>query len=208
MSKRNDTRIERHCEKCHKVFTTTKWYIEKGWAKFCSRTCKDLKNGTLEERFWKFVVKGESVNDCWEWVGSKSARRYGHLGKGQKLLKAHRYSWELHNNQQVPDGMSICHKCDNPECTNPLHLFVGTHQENMDDMMAKGRRPPITGTRQWKCRFTEEQVIDIRSMHTDGHSRKEICDKYNANSSIIGKIVNGKLWRHLLPIQDGSTEQT
>lgn len=206
MSKRKYTRIERHCEKCQLVFMAPKFNVDRGWGRFCSRKCKDQQNGTLHERFWRFVVKGSAIDECWRWIGSKGPRGYGAIGDGSKNLRAHRLSWEMHNSQKIPDGMEVCHRCDNPECTNPSHLFVGTHQENMDDMMAKGRRPPTTGTRQWKSRFTEDQVIDIRKMHADGFARKEICDKYNANSSIIGKIVNGKLWRHLLPIQDGSTE--
>jgi len=92
---------------------------------------------TSEERFWTKVQKTDS---CWLWLGSRtSAKGYGQfIANGRRYL-ASRYSWELHNGQPIPDGLIVCHHCDNPQCVNPAHLFTGTYQDNMDDRGAKGR---------------------------------------------------------------------
>lgn len=76
--------------------------------------------------------------DCWEWVGTKNADGYGLLIWDGKQYLAHRVSYELHR-RPVPEGLFICHTCDNPSCVNPAHLYAGTHQDNMDDKVARGR---------------------------------------------------------------------
>jgi hypothetical protein len=100
----------------------------------------ELTRPTLEERFWSKVVR-PSLAECWGWAGSKS-HGYGQmssgLGRGNAPLKAHRLSYELHYGP-VPKGLEVCHSCDNPECSNPLHLWLGTHHDNMRDAANKGR---------------------------------------------------------------------
>lgn len=90
------------------------------------------------ERFWRFVrFNGE----CWEWTGSRSRRGYGRLKVDGRPVETHRYSYELHCGA-IPDGLLVLHKCDNPPCVNPLHLFLGTQLDNVRDMFRKGRNPP------------------------------------------------------------------
>ena len=95
---------------------------------------------TLEEFFWARVVKSDN---CWEWTGKKQSSGHGQviLHRGAKQLGAHRVSWEIHNGS-IPKGMYVCHKCDNPSCMNPDHLFIGTNLDNIKDMWAKGRGKP------------------------------------------------------------------
>lgn len=94
------------------------------------------KYASVEERLKNFKV--DSVTGCHVWQGSTVAG-YGHLYVDGKLKLAHRVSWELAKGE-IPEGLFVLHKCDNPPCINPEHLFAGTHEDNMKDMDAKGRR--------------------------------------------------------------------
>src|SRR5688572_5586831 len=87
-------------------------------------------------RFWSKVDK---TTTCWLWVGTRHYKGYGDFApSGQKKVKAHRYSWELHKGK-IPNGMQVLHRCDNPPCVNPDHLFIGTNRDNVSDAIAKGR---------------------------------------------------------------------
>ena len=93
--------------------------------------------------FWKKVEKTER---CWNWTAAKNEKGYGFFGIIGKTDRSHRISWVL-NNGQIPDNLFVCHKCDNPKCVNPAHLFLGTNKDNVDDMVAKQRnsKPPSMG---------------------------------------------------------------
>lgn len=97
-------------------------------------------NGTLRERFWDKVQTGPG---CWAWLAHKNNKGYGMIqpgGKGNKVL-AHRVAWVLLRGP-IPEGKNVLHRCDNPQCTNPEHLFLGSHRDNMLDKHAKGRAYP------------------------------------------------------------------
>lgn len=89
------------------------------------------RRAPIADRFWAKVEKTEG---CWEWTGSKSRKGYGQFNEG----RAHRVSWEMHNGP-IPEGMFVCHHCDNPPCVRPDHLFIGDNAANMRDAFAKGR---------------------------------------------------------------------
>lgn len=100
-------------------------------------------NEPLEVRFWKRVATA-GPDECWEWTGSRHKRGgYGQvtatINGVRRPWKAHRIAWELANTAEVPEGLEVCHTCDNPPCCNPTHLFVGSHADNMADMKSKGR---------------------------------------------------------------------
>ena len=97
----------------------------------------------LERLLSKIVV--DSVTDCWVWQGGKNNINYGMMRDGKKMRTVHRVSYEEHSQTKIPIGMSILHSCDNTLCANPAHLTIGTHQQNMRDMFAKGRAKPFGG---------------------------------------------------------------
>jgi hypothetical protein len=102
-----------------------------------------LNPKTAEERFWAKVNKAEGLGpagDCWEWTAAKTTAQYGAFMKvkGVQIL-AHRFSYELTHGDIGDRKLFVCHRCDNPACVNPAHLFLGSHQQNVDDKMSKGR---------------------------------------------------------------------
>jgi hypothetical protein len=97
----------------------------------------------LERMLGKIIV--DSVTDCWVWQGGKNNINYGLMRDGKKMRTVHRVSYEEHSQTKIPIGMSILHSCDNTLCANPAHLTMGTHQQNMRDMFAKGRAKPFGG---------------------------------------------------------------
>lgn len=120
---------EKPCSRCGSVFT-----LAYNHQAFCSDEC----------RFWAKVAKA-GADDCWLWTGTKPAFGHGQFVVNSRVVYAHRFSWELVNGKLPPgDDVCVLHKCDVPACVNPSHLFVGTREENLADMRAKGRgqNPP------------------------------------------------------------------
>jgi len=141
----------------------------------------------IEDRFWdKVDIKG--ADECWEWTAWKNNRGYGQIGLGRKLVLAHRVSWELKNGP-IPKGMEVLHKCDNPACVNPNHLFTGSQKDNMDDMAEKGRRP--MGKDVWNAKLTKEDVVKIRESNK---KQAELAAIYDVTQSHISDIISHRRW--------------
>lgn len=143
-------------------------------------------------RFWKYIDKSKGESECWEWVGAKLRTGYGTLGVQGKTRLTHRMMWEL-TNGPIPEGIFICHHCDNPRCCNPKHLFAGTQLENIRDMIRKGRESTHFGETSVSAKLTTKQVIEIRETYAQGEiTQKELAKKYGIVGSTVSRIVTGK----------------
>ena len=143
-------------------------------------------------RFEEKVRRDE--DGCWYWQGSISGRGYGGLSVDGKWRRAHRVAWTLANNMPIPDGLHVMHSCDNPSCVNPEHLSVGTHDDNMQDMVKKGRAR--SGEGHCNSKLSEEQVLEIRRSTLSG---RRLALIYGVSNSTIGKIRRRSIWKHIPP---------
>lgn len=137
-----------------------------------------------EERFWEKVDK-KSDDECWGWLGPLFPKGYGRTSNSSG---AHRLSYTL-SYGEIPEGMLVCHHCDNPPCVNPKHLFLGTPKDNSDDKVLKERHSK-------KFSFAEIEEI-ISQYNTGEYSESEIAKKYGVRSQIINNIVNKKNYNYL-----------
>lgn len=146
-----------------------------------------------------FRVGKIAVTDsgCIEWMGYRSTANYGVVqSKVHGSIGAHRVSLGIALGHPVPKGKHVLHRCDNPPCVNPDHLFIGTDQDNVDDMVAKGRHSH--GSAHPNCRLTEDQVREIRTRRaTEGTYWKTLAADYNVSVATIQKILEGKMWKHV-----------
>ncbi len=154
---------------------------------------------TLSDRFHSGYEINSWTNDCWIWQRSKDKNGYGYIKKDKKTTKAHRVSYGLHYGEFPPE-LWVLHRCDNPSCVNPEHLFLGTALENNHDMIRKGRgRYPgahLKGSTNGRSKLTEEDVLWIRSNYKWG-SGPQLALKYGVHVGVIRRVIQQRSWKHI-----------
>ncbi len=194
------------CERCGHPFQVPAAWTRRSKSprRFCSRAClgqhqREIASTRRIEHFWGHVQRGDG-NACWVWIGVRNSIGYGCVSSGHdKTTPAHRFAWELVNGP-IPAGMYICHRCDNPPCVRPDHLFLGTHLDNMADMVAKGRgkNPRFLGEEHPRAKLTEDDVRAIWARHRAGlESNRKLAKEYMVGRAAIDKIIRRENWAHI-----------
>ena len=150
--------------------------------------------------FWE-RVEIKTFKECWPWQRSLSGNGYGAF----QYRGSHQWAWMIHNKQEIPKGMHVCHSCDNPICCNPHHLFLGTNADNMRDKMEKGRQSRINGEAIGTSKLTEDIVIRLMNEWVAGSSAKALAERYEVDASTVGDIVNGENWKHVVGMPGAPT---
>ncbi len=196
MPKYKLTTVQHVCETCNSTFFPSLSNFTKGRCRFCCRECYRLGiKVPLANRFKRHISQPDA-NGCILWTSTRHRDGYGmiHVKTGKRMALAHRVAYELANGP-VPEGMFVCHTCDNRLCVNPSHLFVGTHRENMDDMFSKNRE--ARGEKLPQSKLSESSVISIRTEFANGSTCTELGRKHCVSHSSITNVIRRVTWKHV-----------
>jgi hypothetical protein len=150
----------------------------------------------VAERFWSKVDKKGPL-DCWEWTAGLRRHGYGqfNVDTGRRSRPAHRIAWELHYGP-IHEGLHVLHRCDNPPCCNPAHLFLGTHIDNVADMMAKKRNWTPRGDKSGMAKLSQDDIAYLFERTRAGDAQARLAEHFGVSSSTISRILSGKRWAH------------
>ena len=137
-----------------------------------------------EAAFWKLV---DQSGDCWEWRGRRDEQGYGFASR----KRAHRAAWEFANGR-IRAGLCVCHRCDNPKCVRPDHLFLGSRAVNNADMRQKGRQ--ARGSRVPQAKLTERRVRELRVLKQEGWSSTDLARWFGVSGTTVCHVLQGKVW--------------
>ena len=149
---------------------------------------------TPTERLYEKTRRDQSTG-CLEFQGYRIKKGYGYIGtENGKTTTTHRLAWQIAHGP-IPEGMFVLHKCDNPPCCNPDHLFLGTNKDNMDDRSNKQRQ--ARGSRMGSSKLVESDIPVIRKRLSAGETHRSIAKSYGVSSPIITYINTGRTWKHI-----------
>ena len=190
------------CNRCGHTWRSKLKHQPVGCAKCYSDCWNRPRRQKPEERFWTYVEKAAS---CWRWKGGHNRLGYGKCRLGAITTGAHRAAYQL-THGQIPQGLWVLHRCDVPDCVNPEHLFLGTAQDNTDDMWQKGRgsrqpRTSLPGEKNPSAKLTEAEVKKIRKQYavlipnaTKLATEDALSQQFKVSKSQIRNIITGKNW--------------
>ena len=181
-------KIRLYCQSCREGFW--RYPSQAKTAKYCSRSChNESKRIPIENRFW-VKAKVAGPNDCWDWSAARNSGGYGYVKVSGRQASAPRVAWALMYGD-IPEGLQVCHSCDNRLCVNPAHLFLGTPLENNQDKTRKGRERYLSGEQNPMAKLTQQQVIAIRN---DNRIQRLIADEYGVNQRTVSDIKTYNKW--------------
>ena len=151
------------------------------------------KNKWVKSLEQRFLEKIEKTDNCWNWLAYLNEWGYGVFSENRKTILAHRFSWKFYKGE-IPKGLEVCHRCDNPKCVNPDHLWLGTHIENVEDTVRKGRNVSFKGEANGASKLTQKQVNEIRDM-SKKYSSIEIAKIYSITREHVWGIVKYRVWK-------------
>lgn len=161
-----------------------------------------LLDNKLEQSFLQ-KTQIKSANECWPWIASTDQHGYGVMWNPviKKRSRSTRVILYLYKGLAFDSKLIACHACDNPNCVNPGHIFVGTMKDNSQDMINKGRYNPSNkpkGSCHFASKLTESQVREIRELYaTNKHTYKTLAKIYKIDKTVIGKIIKKIAWKHV-----------
>lgn len=180
-----NTKCRCKCD-CGNEIITLRMSLKKGDTRSCGCLRFGRKIPKRKPDLQRFLEKIDKTDSCWNWKGYINKLGYGHFWlNGQET--AHRSSWILHNGN-IPENMCVCHKCDNPKCVNPDHLFVGSYKDNTQDMIKKGRKgidPNII--------ITKEKAKEVVELYRKGMKQRDIAKLYGINQANIWKHIHKEI---------------
>lgn len=185
----NRTLFQYTCEQCESEFYRRR--LPEGKGRFCSNLCaRTNRNSPIDQRFWRRVnqngpIVRPELGPCWVWNAGTTVFGYGIISR----TLTHRFSWKLHNGT-IPANTCVLHRCDNPPCIRPEHLFLGTKKSNAIDMAQKGRqRNQVLST---------AQIREIRARYSRGGiTWKTLGLEYHVTTHHIGNIIHRRVGRHV-----------
>lgn len=199
MRKKREPAVEKTCPICGDTF---KAYVSQDRT-FCSRACFGASMAGRRvawagahldpEHFYSFVDK---TAECWVWNGSRNAAGYGHISVNGKKVLTHRHSYLLEHGA-IPEGLFILHRCDNPPCVRPSHLYAGTKKRNAMDRVERGRSWDSRGENHPTVKLTEAEVLAIRSALSHGAGLSDLGRQYGVTPQAIYQIKTRRAWRHI-----------
>lgn len=195
---RKGTKWKCSCE-CGVIRDVSAANLTRGFSQSCGN-CEGVRSRRDYVSFFQEKIKNnicKTDTGCWVWIGNNSPSfgKYGRLKISGRAIAVHILSYKLFVSP-IPSGMLVCHKCDNPPCCNPDHLFLGSNKDNISDMVAKNRQ--AKGERIATSKLNAEQVLEIRRLWLTGElNQQQIGARFGVTGGNVSLIVKRKAWIHL-----------